>query len=511
MTNDLPNENITQGEAPEVREAPAAQEEKTVFTPSPWERRREERAAKAAAPIPGETAAHREEREAQRQQAAAEAEAKRLELKIAQENRKAQEEQNRRERKAQEEERRRERKAQEEERRERERQRKEEDRQRRKEEKAEQASVRRVGTLTLGLALIAIGAAILAYMISPGFDIRIVAYLAPVILIALGAEILIRQLIGKGKPFRYDFASGFICVLLVIGSFAVALVPYVLYYISPERFSTQEQQLDGVRDQLYAAFQGEQRIRNYSVDGNVGNILSAAHVDENGHWTYQLDYLIVDITLMDSWEDEAAFAKTCRQLMDKMTAQGFNSDSGDGQSWGDHFTLHLGCPENDQGTSYNLWVDNRLKLGMDAATLKKLVVASYSVPTRENGWTNDGYEELAEDFGTEYADHFAILLEQYGPDVASRYYDVLTELYLVDVAENYYWSCINGDGPEEVPTDDSPDETEDETENASIAVPDETPDPGVDGIDKVENVPTETDDPGISDGTEEEGGPTALQ
>lgn len=490
MTNDLPNENLIQGEAPEA--------EKTVFSPSPWERRREEKAEKASAKATssaGDANLRREEREAQRQQTAAEAEAKRLELKIAQENRKAQEEQNRRERKAQEEERRRERKAQEEERREQSRQRKEEERQRRREEKAEQANVRRVGTLTLGLSLIAIGAAILAYMISPSFDIRVVAYLAPVILIGLGAEILIRQLLGKGKPFRYDFASGFICVLLVIGSFAVALVPYVLYYVSPERFSTQEAQLDMVRDQLYAAFQGEQRIRNYSVDGNVGNILSAAHVDENGKWTYQLDYLIVDITLIDGCEDEAAFAKICRQLMDKMIKQNFNSYS-DGQSRRDHFTLHVGCPENDQGVSYNLWVDNRLKLEMNADTLEKLVTASYSRPTAENGWTNEGYEELRENFGQLYADHFNELLERVGPDEANQYYTVLMGTYLVDIAEMYYNGCINGPVmavPDDVgQPDGTEDDTEDETGNYStVDVPDPEEVPVGNASEEIETAPEE--------------------
>lgn len=453
MTNDLPNENIAQGAAPE--------EERTVFSPSPWGRRKEEKPAAAKTNPPDDTAARLE--------------AKRLELKIAQENRKAQEEQRHREAKAREEELRQERKAQEQERREQDRQHREEDRQRRREEKAEQASVRRVGTLTLGLSLIAIGAAILAYMVNPSFDIRIVAYLAPVILIGLGAEILIRQLIGKGKPFRYDFASGFICILLIIGSFAVALVPYVLYYISPERYSTQEEQLNIVRDKVYTAFQGEQRVRNYNVYGNVNEVLSAAHVDENGKWTYELDYLGMDISLMDGCDDEAAFAGVCRQLMDRLQTQDISIQGGDGR--GDSFVLHFSCPENDRGISYNLWINNRLKMDMDASSLAKLVDVTYSVPTRENGWIPDGYEELRENFGEMYAEHFAELMEQFGPEEAGRYYTILMDTYLIDIAEMYYNGCINGpvmqvpEG-EEVGTD----ETEDENRSVPVAnLPDETP------------------------------------
>lgn len=83
-------------------------------------------------------------------------------------------------------------------------------------------------------------------------------------------------------------------------------------------------------------------------------------------------------------------------------------------------------------------------MDMDAGNLAKLVDVSYRIPTRENGWTNDGYEELLDNFGQLYADHFNELLRRVGPDEANHYYTVLMDTYLIDIAEMYYNGCING-------------------------------------------------------------------
>lgn len=405
-------------------EEPAREEEKTVFAPSPWERRREGKAAKAAA-SPEDAAARRAEKEAQRQEKAAEKEAKKLELKIAQEQRKAQEEQRRQETKARDQERR-----------EQSRQKEEEERQRRREEKAKQATVRRVGTMTLGVALIAMGVAILLYMLNPNFDIRVVSYLAPVILISLGVEVLIRQFFSRDRTYKYDFASGIICIFLVLGSFCISLVPYVVYYISPERFASEEQQLDAEREKLYQAFKGDPRVQDYYVNGGISGNPSAAYKDENGSWAYQLDYLYCNISLMDSCADEAEFARTCRELLDKMAAQGFGlvKDGSRGNS-----SISFVCGQNEEGISYSLTLSNRLHLEMDARSLAKLVEPTYSRPTRENGWTPAGYDDILATWGQLYADHFAWLMENQDPEIASNYYALLMDgNYEPNVAESYF-------------------------------------------------------------------------
>lgn len=459
MTSDLrEQEGQELPEAPQLPDTPAqdqpapapGQPEKTVFGPSLWEQVKEHREGKEPKTLretPEDAAARRAEKEAQRQEKAAEKEAKKLELKIAQEQRKAQEEQRRQETKARDQERR-----------ERSRQKEEEDRQRRREEKAKQATVRRVGTMTLGVALIAMGVAILLYMLNPSFDIRVVSYLAPVILISLGVEVLIRQFFSRDRTYKYDFASGIICIFLVLGSFCISLVPYVVYYISPERFASEEQQLDAQREKLYRAFQGDQRVRDYYVNGGISGNPSAVYKDENGSWAYQLDYLHSSIYLMDSYTDEAEFARTCWELLDKMAAQDFGliKDGSRGNS-----SIDFNCGQNEEGISYTLSLSNRLQLEMDAQSLAKLVVPTYSRPTRENGWTPAGYADILATWGQPYAEHFAWLMENQDPEIASNYYTLLMDgNYEPDVAESYYLSYTGGveepggDSEEDQPPDE---------------------------------------------------------
>lgn len=458
MTNDLHEQQDQQ--LPEALETPVAPEqavpvppapepEKTVFGPSLWEQVKDKHGTRGGRSRAGldDMHASRAEREAQRQEKAAEREAKKLELKIAQEQRKAQEE-----------ERRREQKARDEERRQQSRQREEEQRQFRREERAKESRVRRVGTMTLGLALIAIGGALATHLINPGFDLRVVAYLAPVILISLGVEILLRYFFSKDKTYKYDFASGVICIFLVMGSFCVSLVPYLAYYISPERFASEEQLLDAEREKLYQAFKGDQRVADFYVSGGIDGSFTNARRDEEGKWTYELDYLYTNISLLDGCDSDEAFAQVCRELMDKMVAQNImlvNNRRYNGSS------INFSCPENKEGISYQLSVDNRLQMEMDPQNLVKLVETIYSRPTRDNGWFPAGYEEIRDNFGTKYAEHFAWLMEFAGIEAAGDYYTTIMDYHDIERAESYYLEYM--DGYENAPAGD-PDETEDTPE-----------------------------------------------
>jgi len=451
MTNDLLERGEeTQAPAPEAENIPenpqettgipegpapaesAPEEEKSVFAPPVWKRR---------AAGQEDAAARRAEREAERQEQAADRESRKLELKLAREQRKAQEEERRQERKRQDEERRQEQKR-----------RDEELRQTRREEKAKQKTVRRVGTMTLGVSLILLGLAILLYMVNPSFDLRIVSYLAPVILIALGAEVLIRYFFSKDRAYRYDFASGLICILLVAGSFCVALVPYVMYYIGPERFISEERLIQAEKEKLYQAFQGDQRVQDFYLNGSTNHHSAAIRKGPDGQYLYELDYLSTRIQLLDSCASEEEFAGICRELLDKMMAQ---------DVYMENLHIEFNAPENEEGVRYELVVNNRLILEMDVANLAKLVDSVYSVPTRENGWYPAGYENILNAWGPEYAERFSDLMENYGADEADVYYRLLMEGdYSGDVADHYYMA-VTGAAP-------APEEQEEPEESEAL-------------------------------------------
>ena len=413
-------------EAPEEPKAP----EPAVFAPSIWERKRE----RAAGMTAEERQAQKARRETERQQEAADRETKKLELQLAREERKARDEERRQEQKRMDEERRQERRAKE-----------EADRQLRREEKAKQKTVRRVGTMTLGLSLIAIGAAVLLYMIKPDFDLRVVAYLAPVILIGLGLETLIRYFFSKDRTYRFDFASGVICILLVIGSCFIALIPELMYYISPQRFVAEDQLLQAEKDKIYQALQGEQRVADYYVNGGVEAGLPSARKDGAGNWVYQLYYAQSHIQLLDSYESEETFAKVCRELLDKLLREDLFLEN---------FSLRFSCPENEEGVRYELVLDNRLQLEMNTEALVKLVIPTYSEPTVENGWMPGGYGDIANTYGLTYADHFAHLVENYSEESANIYFGLLINDQRPDWAESYF-EMVTGQGEEPpVPADE---------------------------------------------------------
>lgn len=432
------------GEIPEPvastgRTAPAEDQEPSVFAPSIWSRK-QDRAASANT-RKAEDQARRARREADRQSQETDRETKKLELQLAREERKAREEERRREQKRLDEERRQERRARE-----------EADRQFRREERANQKTVRRVGTMTLGLSLIAIGVAVLLYMIRPNFDLRIVAYLAPIILIGLGLETLIRYFFSKDRTYRFDFASGVICILLVIGSCFIALIPELMYYVSPQRFVAEDQLLQAEKNKIYQALQGEQRVADYYVNGGVEMALPSARKDEAGNWVYQLQYAQTYIQLLDGYESEEAFAKTCRELLDKLLREDLFQNS---------FTLRFRCPENQEGVYYELNLDNRLQLEMNAESLVKLVDPIYSVPTAENGWYPSGYEDIADAYGLEYANYFSHLTENYSIESASIFYNLLMNDNRPDWAENYF-DMVTGQA-EQPPVSSGEDEGGDES------------------------------------------------
>lgn len=79
-------------------------------------------------------------------------------------------------------------------------------------ETAAQPRQRRVGTFTLGVTLVAAGAAMLAAMFFPALDLRWVLKCAPLILILLGIETLLAAR-GGGK-IRYDWMGMLLCFVL---------------------------------------------------------------------------------------------------------------------------------------------------------------------------------------------------------------------------------------------------------------------------------------------------------
>ena len=81
--------------------------------------------------------------------------------------------------------------------------------------------LRRVGSFTLGVCLIAAGAFFLCYHFVPGFDWQLALKIAPAAgLILLGCEVL--YFAARPQRWKYDFLSVLLCIVLMVSAFGGA-------------------------------------------------------------------------------------------------------------------------------------------------------------------------------------------------------------------------------------------------------------------------------------------------
>lgn len=87
---------------------------------------------------------------------------------------------------------------------------------------------RRVGTLTMGVTLVAAGVCMLISMFYPRADLTVVLQASPVILISLGVETLLAAR-GGGKV-KYDWVGMILCFLLVCTALCLYAVAYTMVW-----------------------------------------------------------------------------------------------------------------------------------------------------------------------------------------------------------------------------------------------------------------------------------------
>lgn len=104
-------------------------------------------------------------------------------------------------------------------------------------EKGWNGPVRRVGSLTLGVCLIASGVLFLCYFFLPGFNWQLAVKIAPAAgLILLGCEVL--YFAAKPQRWKYDFLSVLLCLVLMTACFGAGclMMAFDAYTREPEEY-----------------------------------------------------------------------------------------------------------------------------------------------------------------------------------------------------------------------------------------------------------------------------------
>ena len=177
-----------------------------------------------------------------------------------------------------------------------------------------QPPLRRVGSFTLGVCLIAAGIFFLLTYFVPGFPTQPVLRIVPAAgLVMLGGEVLFFA--ARPGRWKYDFWSVLICLVLMAGCFGLSLLPVVWEEIGPERNQASMKLSQQYTADAYA------QIRKSDPDAPVKDISGNVYLYTGAVKTLEdIDggsgYVTLDVELSGSYGSAEQFAQACRSMTD---------------------------------------------------------------------------------------------------------------------------------------------------------------------------------------------------
>ena len=177
-----------------------------------------------------------------------------------------------------------------------------------------QPPLRRVGSFTLGVCLIAAGIFFLLTYFVPGFPTQPVLRIVPAAgLVMLGGEVLFFA--ARSGRWKYDFWSVLICLVLMAGCFGLSLLPVVWDELGPERNQASMKLSQQYTADAYA------QIRKSDPDAPVKDISGNVYLYTGAVKTLEdIDggsgYVTLDVELSGSYGSAEQFAQACRSMTD---------------------------------------------------------------------------------------------------------------------------------------------------------------------------------------------------
>ena len=236
--------------------------------------------------------------------------------------------------------------------------------------------LRRVGSFTLGVCLIAAGIFFLLAYFVPGVDWKLMLKIAPAAgLILLGGEVLFFA--ARPGRWKYDFWSVLICLVLMGGCFGLSLLPVVWDELGPER-----NQASMKLGQEYTT-EAYDKIKQTAPDIRVKNISGNAYLYSSEAKTLRdvnagNGYLSLTVELFGGYDSVQAFAQDCRSVAGTVRAGTLQPDE----------LRIVWSPDNDPGQSldsgtlqrveqYTLELDGTVQLDWTADEMERQVEVQY--------------------------------------------------------------------------------------------------------------------------------------
>ena len=260
-----------------------------------------------------------------------------------------------------------------------------------------QPPLRRVGSFTLGVCLIAAGIFFLLTYFVPDFPTQPVLRIVPAAgLVMLGGEVLFFA--ARPGRWKYDFWSVLICLVLMAGCFGLSLLPVVWEEIGPERDQASMKLSQQYTADAYA------QIRKSDPDAPVKDISGNVYLYTGAVKTLEdIDggsgYVTLDVELSGSYGSAEQFAQACRSMTDAVQQCRPQPDT----------LIFAWSPDNDPGQSltagtlqrveqYTLELDGIAQLDWTAEQMAKQTEIQYLLDeeNEETAESEDASVESAE-------------------------------------------------------------------------------------------------------------------
>lgn len=184
---------------------------------------------------------------------------------------------------------------------------------------------RRIGLVTMALALIAAGVLMVLRIFVPGLDYATILRFSPVILIFLGVELLVALAVHRNKKIRLDVASTLVSLLLIGISLVAAVMPEVIYtqYASNQANTRIEAQL---RQASYQLSNSESLPKVELIEWYVNVAQTTDAEDKDYTDLVSEDYTQVRVYLAGSYEDATTFAADCHVMVQALRGLVYDLD-----------------------------------------------------------------------------------------------------------------------------------------------------------------------------------------
>ena len=224
--------------------------------------------------------------------------------------------------------------------------------------------VRRVGSIAFALVLIAAGVLLIVYQFVPQFDLLKILKFSPVILIALGIEMLVYSARPDVKV-KFDWLAmlGTAFTLCIVGT--AALLPLAISEWNPARDYARNRIESQKADAMYSALTADPALK---AKLNSLNVEARFFHEADGDYTLQSgDDCILYAALQGPYADAETFAADCMAVMQRAADDGLG------------FTCyHFNADEDtDDGISYYLDCVASYPAGLTAAQVARRVTESY--------------------------------------------------------------------------------------------------------------------------------------